>query len=71
MTDALVRECLMCIWEKWPGANLDTRSLLILDSFRGHLKENVWQKLHACDAGLAIELVGMASVLRLLDMSIN
>lgn len=37
-----------------PGANLDTRSLLALDSCRGHLTETVWQQLHTHETDLAI-----------------
>lgn len=71
MTDELVRDWLACVWEKRPGANLDTRSLLVLDSFRGHLTESVRQQLRASDTDLAVIPGGMTGMLQPLDVSVN
>lgn len=69
--DVLVKDGITCIWEKRPGADLDKRGLLVLDSFRGHLTENVREKLCASDTDLAVIPRGMTGTLQPLDVSEN
>lgn len=71
MTDDLVKDWLKCVWEKRPGADLGARSLLVLDSFRGHLTENVREQLRASETDLAVIPGGMTGMLQPLDVSVN
>lgn len=71
MTNELIRDWLMRMWEKWPGTNLDTRPLLVMNSFRVHLTKSMRQQLGACEIDLAVILGSMTGMLQQLEISVN
>lgn len=45
--------------------------LLVLDSFQGHVTENVWEQLHIFETRMAVIPGGMTSMLQPLEISVN
>lgn len=70
-TDKLVRDWVTCVCQKCPGANLDTHSVLVPDSFRGHLTGGVRQQLRTCKTDLVIIPGGTTGMLPPLDVPVN
>lgn len=54
-----------------PSALLAIQSLLVLDSFRGHLTYKVKKRLHRVGTDIAVILDGLTGTLQSLDMSMN
>ncbi|KAH9368732.1 hypothetical protein HPB48_004751 [Haemaphysalis longicornis] len=48
MNADLVLDWVKCVWPNRPGAVVAKRSLLVLDSFRGHLTDKVKEQLAPC-----------------------
>lgn len=59
------------VWKRRPGALLRKKSLLVLDSFRGHLIQDVKSRLQDAKTDLAVIPGGLTSVLQPLDVSVN
>uniref|UniRef100_A0A147BLR1 Putative pogo transposable element n=1 Tax=Ixodes ricinus TaxID=34613 RepID=A0A147BLR1_IXORI len=70
MSADLMVDWLKTVWGRRPGALLFP-SLLVLDSFRGHLVEPVRAKLRELRTDLAVIPGGLTSVLQPLDVSLN
>jgi hypothetical protein len=49
MTEDLVDDWIKSVWFRRPGALLRQRSMLVLDSFRGQITENVLAQLRLGD----------------------
>lgn len=71
MNGDLVSDWLRTIWEKRPGAMLARRSMLVLDSFRGHCTDAVKARLADHRTDLVIIPGGMTSMLQPLDVCLN
>lgn len=71
MNSDLVGDRLCAIWEKRPGAMLARRSMLVLDSFRGHCTDAVKARLAEKHTDLVIIPGGMTSMLQPLDKCLN
>ncbi|KAG8238595.1 hypothetical protein J437_LFUL014623 [Ladona fulva] len=61
MTEELVLNWLNVIWGKRPGSLRNSRSMLVLDAFRGHLTTGVKEKIEALNYDLVIIPGGMTS----------
>lgn len=59
------------VWQRRPGGLLRRPSLLVLDSFRGHLMQEVKDVLKEGKTDMALIPGGLTSVLQPLDVSIN
>nr|XP_054928945.1 uncharacterized protein LOC129385819 [Dermacentor andersoni] len=70
MSAELVSDWLKTVWGRRPGALL-LPSLLVMDSFGGHLEKNVRCRMSELRTDLAIIPGGLTSVLQPLDVSIN
>lgn len=71
MDDELVLDWIKSVWQNRPGAMLAKRSLLVLDSFRGHLTDRVKKQLGSICTDMAVIPGGLTGVLQPLDVSIN
>lgn len=71
MNNDLVLDWIKCVWERRPGALLQLRSMLLLDSFRGHLTDDVKKRLKDGKTDQVIIPGGMTSMLQPLDVCIN
>lgn len=71
MNSAMVEEWVKLVWQRRPGALLCRDSLLVLDSYRGHLTDSVKTVLSRGGTDLAVIPGGMTSQLQPLDVSIN
>jgi hypothetical protein len=60
-----------CVWQKCPRALLNLRSMLILDSFRGHMTEEVKKILKSRNTDQVIIPRVLTSMLQPLDVCIN
>lgn len=70
MTADLMVDWVKTVWGRRPGALLFP-SLLVLDSFRGHLQESVRAKFKELRTDLAVIPGGLTSMLQPLDVSLN
>jgi hypothetical protein len=70
MTEELILEWLNVVWERRPGALLCKRSILVLDSFHGHMTVRVKAKVNE-DSDLVVIPGGMTKLLQPLDVVIN
>lgn len=71
MHNELVEEWVKLVWEKRPGALLRLPSMIVLDSYKGHLTENVKDRLKGHKSDLVIIPGGMTKMLQPLDVSVN
>jgi hypothetical protein len=71
MTEELYMDWLKTVWFRRPGALLRHRSMLVIDSFRGHLTEKVKEKLRQEKCDMVVIPGGMTGMLQPLDISIN
>lgn len=70
MSADLMADRVCTVWGRRPGA-LILPSLLVLDSFRGHLGENVRWELEELRIEIAIIPGGLPSVLQPLDVCVS
>jgi hypothetical protein len=63
-----VKDWVRNVWERHPGALRNPPSLLVLDTFRGHLSEELKVKLERKNCDLVVILGGMTSQLQTLDI---
>lgn len=75
MTSDLMLDWIEVVWKQRPGASLGapegTKSMLVLDAFRGHLTPEVKEELGGCNCDLVVVPGGITPVLQPLDVSIN
>ena len=71
MTHEFVLGWLENVWGQRPRALLNLPSMLCLDTFWGHLTDEIKNKIHRLKSELVIIPVGMMSVLQPLDVSVN
>lgn len=73
MTSELMEDWLECVWDRRPksSANIDDRSMLILDAFRAHLTDDVKARIAEGDNDLVVIPGGLTSKLQSLDVCIN
>lgn len=75
MTAELMSDWIEVVWQRRPGAMLGgpsgTRSMLLLDAFRGHLTPEVKRRLQKSNCDLVVIPGGMTPVLQPLDVSVN
>lgn len=71
MDEELVVDWLKTVWGNRPGAMLAKKSLLVLNSFHGHLTEKVKAELREKHTVLAVILGGLTGMLQLLNVSVN
>ena len=71
MTHELMLDWLEHVWGRRPGAMLNLPSMLCLDTFRGHLTDEIKNKIHRLKSELVVIPAGMTSVLQPLDVSVN
>lgn len=70
MTADLMVDWIKTVWGRRPGGLLYP-SMLVLDSFRGHLVERVREKFRELRTDIAVIPGGLTSVLQPLDVSLN
>uniref|UniRef100_A0A3Q1GUX3 Pogo transposable element derived with KRAB domain n=1 Tax=Acanthochromis polyacanthus TaxID=80966 RepID=A0A3Q1GUX3_9TELE len=71
METELVVDWLKVVWGRRRGGLRKTRSMLVLDAFRGHLTEPVKKQLRSMNSDLVIIPGGMTSQLQVLDVVVN
>lgn len=71
MTDDLVVDWLNTVWNRRPGGLLRQRSMLVLDSFRGHLTDKVKSRIREERCDLVTIPGGLTKVLQPLDVVVN
>jgi len=71
MTEELMLEWLKIVWGCRPRAFLDQTSMLVLDTFRGHLTDSVKNQLRKMKTELVAIPGEMTSVLQPMDVSVN
>ncbi|KAK8772200.1 hypothetical protein V5799_024557 [Amblyomma americanum] len=71
MSGALVEDWVKTVWQCRAGALLFKQSLLVLDSYRGHLTDGVKSVLSIGGTDITAIPTGMTSQLQLLDVAIN
>uniref|UniRef100_A0A1E1X1Z9 HTH CENPB-type domain-containing protein n=1 Tax=Amblyomma aureolatum TaxID=187763 RepID=A0A1E1X1Z9_9ACAR len=71
MDSGLVIDWISSVWDRRPGALLHPESILVLDSFRGHLTPGVKEKLQRDRTHLVVIPGGMTSILQPLDVCLN
>jgi hypothetical protein len=73
MTSDLMKDWLLVVWNRRPGALLRKRGMLVLDAFKGHLTPDV--KATITGGSINTDLVviprGMISQLQVLDVVVN
>lgn len=71
MNNELVVDWLKTVWENRTGGLLAKKSLLVLDSFRGHLTDK--EKTELCEAHTHLAVIpgGLTGMLQPLDVSVN
>ena len=67
----LVKDWVDKVWDRGPGALRRQKAMLVLDSFRGHLNEDVKKKLQRGRTDTVVIPGGVTSILQPLDISIN
>lgn len=71
MTANLMEDWLKNVWNKRPDAAQQMRAMLVLDSFRGHITNEVKQKIKSLKSDLVIIPGGLTSILQVIDVVIN
>jgi hypothetical protein len=71
MISELLEDWLGCVWERRPGALSKPRSVLTMDTYRGHLSGRIRNRLRNKNTDLAIIPSGITSQLQPLDVSFN
>ena len=59
------------VWGQHPGALLNLPSKLCLDTFRGHLTDEIKNRIHRLRSELVIIPMGMTLMPQPLDVSVN
>ncbi|KAE8751237.1 hypothetical protein FOCC_FOCC002065 [Frankliniella occidentalis] len=67
----ITKDWLKTVWARRPGALLNKQSMLVLDSFRGHLTDSVKFQIRELKTDLVIIPGEMTSLLQPLDVSVN
>lgn len=70
-TEETVLEWFRLVWLRRPGGLLKPKSLLVLDSFRGHITERVKRAVANAQCELAVIPGGLTPVLQPLDVALN
>lgn len=71
MTEDLYLDWLKRVWFRRPGTLLRRPSMLVIDSFRGHLTDKVKMKMRQEKSDMVVIPGGMTGILQPLDVSIN
>jgi hypothetical protein len=71
MTEELMLEWLKIVWSHRPGTFLNQLSMLVLDTFKGHVTDSVKDQLCKMKIKLVVIPGGLTSVLQPMDVSIN
>ena len=71
MAHELMLDWLENMWGRHPGALLNLPSKLCLDTFRGHLTDEIKNKIHRLKSERVVIPAGMTSVLQPPDVSVN
>lgn len=71
LDNELLLEWIKRVWNQQPGALLKHPGMLVMDSFRGHLTDNVKKGLSKIKTQQVIIPGGMTSMLQPLDVCIN
>jgi hypothetical protein len=71
MDTAMIQDWIKTVWNKRPGALLQSLALLVWDSFCGHLGPNTIKQLSDAKTDVAIIPGGLTPCLQPLDVSIN
>jgi len=67
----LVKDWVDKVWDRRPGALRTQKAMLVLDSFQGHLNEDVKTKLQRGRTDMVVIPGGVTPILQPLDISIN
>ena len=71
MDQDLVKDWVDKVWDRKPGALRRQKSMLVLDSFRGHLNEDVKKELQRGRTDMVVISGHVTSILQPLVISIN
>jgi hypothetical protein len=68
MTNELMMDWIKVVWKRRPGTLLNKRGMLVLDSFKGHLTQQVLEEMRKVNTDLVVLPGGMTSQLQVLDV---
>jgi hypothetical protein len=71
MDQDFVKDWVDKVWDRRPGALCRQKAMLVLDSFWGHLNDDVKKKLQRGQTDMVVIPGGLTSILQPLDISIN
>ena len=71
MTNDLMLDWVKVVWSRRSGALLKKRGMLVLDSFKGHLTQEVKEEVKKANTDLVVIPGGMSSQLQVLDVVVN
>lgn len=71
MNESLMLEWIRLVWNRRPGALFQRPSMLVLDSYRGHLTADVKRSLSDGKTDLVVIPGGLTSILQPLDVVLN
>jgi hypothetical protein len=71
MTNELMTDWVKVVWKRRRGTLLDKRGMLVLDSFKGHLTQQVEEEMRKANTDLVVIPGGMTSQLQVLYVVIN
>jgi hypothetical protein len=71
MTNELMMDWVKIIWNQRPGTLPNKRGMLVLDSFKGHLIQQVKEEMIKANTDLVVIPGGMTSQLQVLDVVVN
>jgi hypothetical protein len=71
MTNELMMDWVKVVWKRRPGTLLNKHGMLVLDSFKGHLTQQVKEEMRKANTDLIVIHCGMTSQLQVLDVVVN
>jgi hypothetical protein len=71
MTNELMMDWVKVVWKRRPGTLLNKRGMLVLDSFKGHLTQQVKEEMRKANTDLIVIPDGMKSQLQVLDVVVS
>jgi hypothetical protein len=71
MTNKLMMDWVKVVWMQRPDTLLNKRGMPVVDSFKGHLTQQVKEEMRKANTDLVMIAGGMTSQLQVLDVAIN
>jgi hypothetical protein len=71
MTNELMMDWVKVVWKLRPGTLLNKRGMLVLDSSKGHLTQQIKEEMRKANTDPVVIPGGMTSLLQVLDVVVN